>query len=54
MNLFITGNDALAVDIIATKVMMLDWKKTYLKYIADRVASKATLLELLVTTNFRG
>jgi uncharacterized protein (DUF362 family) len=36
MDLFLTGNDALAVDITAAKVMMLDWKTTYLKYIADK------------------
>jgi len=36
MGLMLTGNDALALDIIAAKVMMLDWKETYLKYIADR------------------
>ncbi len=36
MDLFLTGNDALAVDIIAAKVMKLDWKGTYLKYIADK------------------
>jgi uncharacterized protein (DUF362 family) len=36
MDLFLTGNDALAVDIVATNVMMLDWKKTYLKYVADK------------------
>jgi uncharacterized protein (DUF362 family) len=34
MDLMLTGNDALAVDIVAAKVMMLDWKKTYLGYIA--------------------
>jgi uncharacterized protein (DUF362 family) len=36
MGLLLTGNDALAVDIVATEVMKLDWKKTYLKYVADR------------------
>ncbi|MCW4000085.1 MAG: DUF362 domain-containing protein [Candidatus Bathyarchaeota archaeon] len=36
MGLFLTGNDALAVDIVAAQVMRLDWKKTYLKYVADR------------------
>jgi uncharacterized protein (DUF362 family) len=36
MNLILTGNDALAVDIVATKVMKLDWKKTYLSYIAQK------------------
>ena len=32
----LTGNDALAVDIIAAKVMKLDWKETYLGYIANK------------------
>ena len=36
MGLMLTGNDALAVDIIAAKVMMLDWKETYLGYIANK------------------
>ncbi len=36
MDLFLTGNDALAVDIVAAEAMMLDWQKTYLKYIADK------------------
>jgi uncharacterized protein (DUF362 family) len=36
MGLFLTGNDALAVDIVAAEVMMRDWKKTYLKYVADK------------------
>jgi uncharacterized protein (DUF362 family) len=36
MDLMLTGNDALAVDIIAAKVMMLDWKETYLGYIASK------------------
>jgi uncharacterized protein (DUF362 family) len=36
MGLFLTGNDALAVDIAAVQVMKLDWKGTYLKYVADR------------------
>jgi uncharacterized protein (DUF362 family) len=36
MGLMITGNDALAVDIIAAKVMMLDWKETYLGYLANK------------------
>jgi uncharacterized protein (DUF362 family) len=35
MGLMITGNDALAVDIIATRVMMLNWKENYLNYIAN-------------------
>ncbi len=36
MGLFLTGNDALAVDIVAAQVMKLDWKKTYLKYVSDK------------------
>ena len=36
MNLMLTGNDALAVDIVATKVMKLDWKEIYLSYIAQK------------------
>jgi hypothetical protein len=31
------GNDALAVDIAATKIMQLNWKETYLSYIADKI-----------------
>ncbi len=34
--LCLTGNDALALDITAAKVMMLDWKGTYLNYIANK------------------
>jgi uncharacterized protein (DUF362 family) len=37
MNLMLTGDDALAVDIIAAKVMKLDWKETYLRYIANKI-----------------
>jgi uncharacterized protein (DUF362 family) len=36
MDLMLTGNDALAVDITAAKVMKLDWKETYLNYIASK------------------
>ena len=36
MGLMLTGNDALAVDITAAKVMILDWKETYLGYIANK------------------
>ena len=36
MELMLTSNDALALDIIAAKVMMLDWKETYLNYIANK------------------
>ena len=36
MDLMLTGSDALAVDIVAAKVMMLNWKQTYLGYIAGK------------------
>jgi uncharacterized protein (DUF362 family) len=36
MGLMLTGNNALAIDIIAAKVMMLNWKDTYLNYIATK------------------
>jgi uncharacterized protein (DUF362 family) len=36
MGLMLTGNDALAVDITAARVMMLNWKETYLNYIATK------------------
>jgi uncharacterized protein (DUF362 family) len=36
MDLILTGGDALAVDITAAKVMMMDWKETYLNYIASK------------------
>jgi uncharacterized protein (DUF362 family) len=36
MGLMLTGNDALAVDIVAAECMMLDWKGTYLNYIAKK------------------
>ncbi len=36
MDLMLTGNDALAVDVVAAQVMKLDWKETYLGYIASK------------------
>jgi uncharacterized protein (DUF362 family) len=36
MNLMLTSNDALAIDIVSAKVMMLNWKDTYLGYIAKK------------------
>jgi uncharacterized protein (DUF362 family) len=36
MGLMLTGNDSLAVDITAARVMMLNWKETYLSYIAAK------------------
>jgi uncharacterized protein (DUF362 family) len=37
MGLILTGNDALSTDIVATKVMKLNWRETYLNYIARKV-----------------
>jgi len=36
MGLILTGNDALATDIVATQIMKLDWKETYLNYAAQQ------------------
>ena len=36
MDLMLTGNDALAIDIVAAQVMGLNWKDTYLNYIAQK------------------
>lgn len=41
MNLILTGNDALAVDIVSAQVMKLKWKDTYLKYIANKTGFDA-------------
>lgn len=45
MDLMLVSNDALALDIVSTRVMKLDWKRTYLNYIAR----KATLQEKDIT-----
>jgi uncharacterized protein (DUF362 family) len=36
MGLMLTSNDALATDIVAAKIMKLNWKETYLNYIAQK------------------
>jgi uncharacterized protein (DUF362 family) len=36
MDLVLVGNDALAVDIVSTRVMQLNWKDTYLNYVAKK------------------
>ncbi len=38
MDLMLTGSDALAIDMTAAKVMMLNWKETYLGYIANKTS----------------
>ena len=40
MGLILTGNDALAIDIVSTKVMMLPWRGTYLSYIAEKTGMR--------------
>lgn len=40
MDLMLTGNDALAIDIVSAKVMMMNWKETYLGYIANKVGMR--------------
>jgi uncharacterized protein (DUF362 family) len=40
MGLMLTGNDVLAVDVVAAKVMMLKWKETYLNYIAKKTGMR--------------
>jgi uncharacterized protein (DUF362 family) len=46
MDLMLTGNDALAVDIIAAEVMKLDWKTTYLNYIAKKAGFNAESIKV--------
>jgi uncharacterized protein (DUF362 family) len=36
MGLVLTGNDALATDIVSSQIMMLNWKETYLNYLAQK------------------
>jgi uncharacterized protein (DUF362 family) len=36
MDLMLTGNDALAVDIVSAQIMMMNWRETYLNYIAKK------------------
>jgi len=38
MDLILTGNDALATDITSTQIMELDWKQSYLNYIAKKAS----------------
>jgi uncharacterized protein (DUF362 family) len=37
LDLILTGTDALAVDVVSVQVMGLNWKETYLNYIAQQV-----------------
>ncbi len=40
MGLMLVGEDALAVDIVSTRVMKLNWKNTYLNYIAKKAGMR--------------
>jgi uncharacterized protein (DUF362 family) len=42
MGLILTGNDALATDIVAMQVMMLPWKESYLNYTAQKAGFNVT------------
>jgi uncharacterized protein (DUF362 family) len=44
MDLILTGNDALAIDIVCAKIMQLDWKQTYLNYIAKKTGFQESAL----------
>jgi len=46
MDLVLTSNDALAVDIIAAKIMQLNWKQTYLNYIAKKTSLQEEAITL--------
>ncbi|MGA2681192.1 MAG: DUF362 domain-containing protein [Candidatus Bathyarchaeia archaeon] len=40
MNLILSSNDALSIDVTAAKIMQLKWEETYLGYIAKKVGFK--------------
>jgi uncharacterized protein (DUF362 family) len=42
MDLILAGNDALATDIVAAQVMKLNWKSTYLNYIARKAGFESS------------
>jgi uncharacterized protein (DUF362 family) len=46
MDLMLTSNDALALDVTAAKVMCLDWKQTYLSYIAAKTGLHEEAIEV--------
>jgi len=55
MDLMLTSNDVLALDVTATKIMRLDWKQTYLSYIAAKTGlhEKAIKVEGLQVNQVR-
>ena len=46
MDLMLTGNDALAVDIVSAQAMMLNWKETYLNYIAKKTGFREESIQV--------
>ena len=46
MDLMLTGNDALAVDIVCAKVMKLKWRETYLNYIAQKTGFREEAIQV--------
>ena len=46
MDLILTGNDALAVDIVSAQAMMLNWKETYLNYIAKKTGFREEEIQI--------
>jgi len=46
MDLMLTSGDALALDVTATKIMDLDWKQTYLRYIAAKTGLREEAIKV--------
>jgi uncharacterized protein (DUF362 family) len=46
MDLMLASNDALALDVTAAKVMCLDWKQTYLGYIAAKTGLREEAIKV--------
>ena len=47
MDLMLTSNDALAIDITATEIMKLNWKQTYLNYIAQKTGLQKEVINVV-------
>ena len=46
MGLMLAGNDALATDITAANIMRLNWKETYLNYIASKIGMREEAIKV--------
>jgi uncharacterized protein (DUF362 family) len=46
MNLMLTSNCALAMDVVATRIMRLNWKETYLSYIAQKTGFRENAVRI--------